>query len=186
MPIGQTNTVAVTVTNISNDTVQLVFLGLRFEWSSPNSFFIGGNSEKGAVLAPGEQIAYSIAVTVPSNVTPGVHRLTGYVTYRVSAKGNWTGVLAGWWVTDIPFAYPQTQQPQPPPTTGQAPSVLSTHPETVGVLVVVVIIGLLLERGRIIRLVRRRSTELGAEPTKPETEKPVEKAAGTVKKEEDV
>ena len=83
MPIGQTNIVAVTVKDIVNSTVQLTFVGLRFEWDPPENFFIGENSEKGAVLAAGEQIAYSIPVSVPANITPGVHRLNAYAVYRV-------------------------------------------------------------------------------------------------------
>lgn len=112
MPIGQTNTVAVTVTDIVNSTVQLTFVGLQFEWDPPTRFFIGGNSDKGAVLTPGQQIVYSIAVTVPPNVTQGVHKLSAYVTYRVLSS-NATGVLAAWWVTNIQFVKPSNARPKP-------------------------------------------------------------------------
>jgi hypothetical protein len=169
MPIGQTNTVAVTVRDIVNSTVQLTFVGLRFEWSAPNNFFIGANSEKGAVLAAGEQITYSIPVVVPGNVTPGTHRLSAYVTYRLPNAKNATATLAGWWVADLQFAYPQTQQTQQSQT-ATAPQ-QSFSIETIAVMVVVVAIGLFLERGRIIRLVGKYRKPKPS-PTEPGTEKP--------------
>ena len=169
MPIGQTNTVAVTVVDIVNSTVQLTFVGLRFEWDLPNSFFVGGNSEKGVVLTAGEQITYSIPVIVPANVTPGAHRLSTYVTYRMLGQKNSTGVEAGWWVADIQLAYSQTQQSQTATATGPQQSF---SPETIGVLVAVVAIGLFLERGRIKRLIRK-SRATGPTPTQPGGEPPV-------------
>jgi len=169
MPIGQTNTVAVTVEDIVNSTVQLTFVGLRFEWDLPNNFFIGGNSEKGAVLAAGEQITYSISVVVPANVTPGTHKLSTYVTYRMLNQKNSTGVEAGWWVADIQFAYSQTQQSQTATVTGPQQSFSA---ETIGVLVAVVAIGLFLERGRIKRLIGKFRATSPA-PAQPEGEPPV-------------
>ena len=153
MPIGQTHTVAVTVTDTVNRTIQLIFVGLRFEWDLPNSFFIGANSEKGAVLTDDEQIMYAIPVAVPANVTPGVHRLSAYVTYRVLNQNNSTGVNAGWWVTDIEFAYPQTQQSQIATTTHGSQQSFSV--ETIGVLAGVVAIWLVLEYDRIKHLIRK-------------------------------
>lgn len=169
MPIGQTDTVTVTVKSIVNTTVQLTFVGLRFEWDSASNFFIAANSEKGAVLAAGEQIVYPIPVVIPGNITPGSHRLSAYVTYRVFNRGNWTGVLAGWWVADLQLAYPQTQQSQTA-TGGQSQQTFSTI-ETIAVLAAVVAIGLFLERGRISRFVgKHRGAKPG--PAEPEGEKP--------------
>lgn len=185
MPIGQTDTVAVTVKNVVNSTVQLTFVGLRFEWSQPNNFFIGGNSEKGAVLAAGEQIIYPIAVAVPGNITAGTHRLSGYVTYRVFQNGNWTGVLAGWWVADLQFAHPQAQQSQTA-TGGGSPQTFTTL-ETVAVLAAVVAIGLFLERGRIIRFVgKHRGAKSGTAEPEGEKPKPVEQKPADQKEEEDL
>ena len=182
MPIGQTNTVAVTVKDIVNSTVQLTFVGLRFDWDLPNNFFIGQNSEKGAVLATGEQIVYSIPVVVPGNITPGSHRLSAYVTYRVLNQKNATGVQAGWWVADIQLVYPQTQQNQTS-TAGAQPQSFSL--ETIGVIVAVLAIGLFLERGRIKRLLSR-SKEAAPSPAQPEGEPPaVEKPSVVEKKEEE-
>jgi len=184
MPIGQIDTVAVTITDTVNSTVQLTFVGLRFEWDAPNNFFIGGNSDKGAVLTGGEQIVYSIPVTVPSNVTPGTHRLSAYVTYRVSNQKNATTVQAGWWVTDLQLAYPQTQQSQT--STAGTGTQSSSSSETIGVLVAVVAIGLFLERGRIKRLIRKPK-ETAPTPGQPEGEPPAaEKPAVVEKKEEDL
>ena len=189
MPIGQTNNVAVTVEDLVNSTVQLTFVGLRFEWDLPDSFFIGGNSEKGAVLTAGEQIAYSIPVVVPANVTPGIHRLSAYVTYRMLNQKNSTGLEAGWWVTDIQFAYPQTQQNQTATVTGPQQN---SNAETIGVLVVVVAIGLFMERDRIKRLIGK-SRATGPTPAQPGGEPPVgekppvtEKPPVIEKKEEDL
>jgi hypothetical protein len=180
MPIGQTDIVTVTVTNIVNNTVQLTFLGLRFEWDLANNFFIGNNSEKGAVLAATEIITYSIPVTVPGNVTPGTHRLSAYVTFRVNNKGKWTGVLAGWWVTDLQMAYAPTTQT--PTSTPSAPAP-SFSLETVGALAAVVAIGLFLERGHIIRIVRKyRKTKTPS--AVPESEKPKDEKAEQVEKKE--
>ncbi|GEM_PF-1806831 len=181
MPIGQTDIVTVTVTNIVNSTIQLTFLGLRFEWDLANNFFIGNNSEKGAVLAATEQIIYSIPVTVPGNVTLGTHRLSAYVTYRVNNKGKWTGVLAGWWVTDLQMAYaPTTQAPTSTPSAAP-PSSFSL--ETVGALAAVVAIGLFLERGHISRFVSKyRKTKTPS--AGPESEKPKDEKQEQVEKKE--
>jgi hypothetical protein len=177
VPIGQTPTIAVTVSDISNSTVQLNFVGLRFEWNGPSTFFVGGNSDKGAVLTPGQTISYAIAVTVPGDVTPGIHRLSGYATYRVLSQGNWSSVRAGWWVADLAFAYPQTLQspPQGQSSTGPTQQSFSTETETVGVIVVIVAIGLFLERGRVRRVIRRPKAPTKAEPVetaKPESQEP--------------
>jgi hypothetical protein len=181
MPIGQTDIVTVTVTNIVNRTVQLTFLGLRFEWDLANNFFIGNNSEKGAVLAATEQIIYSIPVTVPGNVTPGTHRLSAYVTYRVNNKGKWTGVLAGWWVTDLQMANaPTTQTPTSTPSAAPPPSFSL---ETIGALAAVVAIGLFLERGHISRFVsKHRKTKTPTAMPESEKREQVEKK----EKEEDL
>ncbi len=185
MPIGQTDTVAVTVKNVVNSTVQLTFVGLRFEWSQPNNFFIGSGSEKGGILTSGEQIAYTIAVVVPANVTPGTHRLSGYVTYRLYQNGNWTGVLAGWWVADLQFAYSQTQQIQTA-TGGPSPQTFSSI-ETVAVLAAVAAIGLFLERGRITRFVgKHRETKPGPAEPQSEKPKPTEQEPAEQKEEEDL
>jgi hypothetical protein len=173
VPIGQTRIVTVTVKNIVSSTVQLIFVGLRFEWSLPNTFFIGNNSQKGAVLTAAQQIVYNIPVTVPGNVTPGTHRLSAYVTYRVNNKGKWTGTLGGWWVADLQMAYaPTTQAPTSTPTPTPRPSAPppSLSLETIGALAAVVVIGLFLERRHISRFVSKyRKTKT---PTAmPESEK---------------
>jgi hypothetical protein len=142
-------------------------------------FFLGGNSEKGAVLAPGEQITYPILVTVPSNITPGTHQLSAYITYRLQFQnGTWTGSLVALWVINLQLAYPPTQQNQT--TTGGESPQASTNIETVGILVAVVAIGLFLERARLIRFIgKHRVTkpgqgEPGGEKPKPVDQKPVD------------
>ena len=167
MPIGQTNNVSVTVMDTVNYTVQLVFVGLRFEWAPPNSFYIGDNSEKGAVLTDGEQITYTIPVGVPANVTPGVHKLTAYVTYRMLNQTNWTGVNAEYWVMNIQLAYSQNQQTQTATATSGPQQ--SFNVDTVGVIVVVVAIWLVLERGRIRRFIGK-SRAAGPTPPQPKGE----------------
>jgi len=174
MPIGQTTTVSVVITDTSNSTVQLNFVGVRFEWSSPDKFFIGANSEKGAVLSAGQQIVYPIPVQLPSNVTPGTHNLIAYVSYRWLKSGTWTGVLAGFWVSSVPFAYPQVVSQTPAMSTTQQTTqqmFSSTTLETAAVLILVVAIGLFLERRRIGKLVKK------PKPQQPET--PVEAPATT-------
>jgi hypothetical protein len=152
LQIGQTPIVTATVTNISNSTVQLTFLGLRWDWNAPTFFFIGGNSEKGAVLAVGQQIIYPIPVVIPGNVTPGTYRLNAYATCRLLINGNWTGIIPGYWVVDIPLT-------SPAPVLGQTtsgPGLMQTsNLETTAVLAAVVAIGLYLERGRLMRVIRR-------------------------------
>jgi len=187
IPIGQVTIVSVNVTDVSNNTVQLNFVGLRFEWSSPTSFFIGANSEKGAVLSPGQQIIYPIPVQVPSNVTEGIHKMTAYVSYRWLKGSIWSGTLACFWESSVSFALPQTTSQAPPPTspttTAQAQQPFDTTTlETVGVVIVVVAIGLFLERGRVKRYLAKRggkkvepSVPASGEP-KVETEKEEPKA----------
>jgi hypothetical protein len=185
VPIGQTRIVTVTVKNIVSSTVQLIFVGLRFEWSLPNTFFIGNNSQRGAVLAAAQQIVYNIPVTVPGNVTPGTHRLSAYATYRVNNKGKWTGTLGGWWVADLQMAYAPTTQA--PPSTSTPTSTPSAAPpsfslETAGALAAVVAIGLFLERGRISRFVNKRrknkTPSAGPDSEKPKDEKPEQEKKG--------
>jgi hypothetical protein len=186
VPIGQTITVTVTVKDTVNSTVQLTFVGLRFEWDPNTTFFIGGNSEKGAVLVAGEQITYPINVTVPGNITPGTHRLSAYVTYRWQFQnGTWTGSLAGWWVSDVQLAYSQTQQSQT--TTGGESPQTSANIETAGVLVAVMAIGLFLERARLIRFIgKHRVTKPGPAEPGGEQQKPVDQKPVDQKEEEDV
>lgn len=185
LAIGQTQTVTVTVKNIANSTVQLTFLGLQFEWNKPDFFFVGGNSDKGAVLAAGEQIAYPILVQVPSNVTQGTYVLGTYVTYRWFNGGNWTGVLSGWWISHIPVAYPQTQPTAETQATAQTQTETQNQPvrqvglmgvfsiETIVALFAIVGIGLILERGHLRRLVQKyRKPPAESTPAKPEMKKP--------------
>lgn len=181
MPIGQTPIVTVTVTSLVNDTVQLTFLGLRWDWNPPTFFFIGGNSEKGAVLAGGQQIIYPVPVIIPGNVTPGTYRLNAYVTYRWFKNGNWTGILPGYWVVNIPVANPAPVLGQT--ATGQGGLMQTSNLETIAVLGAVVAIGLFLERGRLKSLVRRSGKTASEQltPAKSQSEKP----RRVVKKEEE-
>ena len=179
MPIGQTTTVSVLITDVSNSTVQLNFVGIRFEWSSTDRFFIGANSEKGAVLAAGQQITYSIPVQLPTNVTPGTHNLIAYVSYRWFENGSWTGVLAGFWVSSVPFAFPQVASQSSAATTAAQPTQPSqpmfntTTLETAAVLILVVAIGLFLERHHVGKLFgkvkpQQAVTQPTAEVTQPQ------------------
>ena len=167
LTIGQTVTITVTVTNIVNSSVQLTFLGLRWEWNTPPGWFIGGSSEKGVLLAAGQQVTYSIATAIPSNVTVGTHKLIAYVTYRSSMNGNWTGLFAGFWVTDFPFASSQA------PTAVGGGVLQTSNLETIIVLVLVVAIALFMERGHIKRLAKkfRKTSPEELAQTKPESEK---------------
>jgi hypothetical protein len=146
-PIGQATRVLVNVTNLVDSTVQLEFVGLRFEWNAPTRFFIGGNSDKGAVLAARQQLTYPINVDVPNNATPGTHKLSAYVSYRWIERGNWTGILSNTWVADVQLAYPQTQQSQ----TTQVGPVQSPSLGTIGALffIAAVVVLLYSERGRL-------------------------------------
>ena len=153
-----------TVTNIVNSTVQLSFLGIRFEWNKPPSWYVGGGSDSSAALSPGQQINYQIPIAIPSNVTAGTHRLTTYVTYRWLRDGNWTGLIAGFWVTDFPFAYvAQTQSAQGGP-------LQTSNMETLAALVIVVAIALFLERGHVKRLTRKVRATQPEQPTPAEVE----------------
>jgi hypothetical protein len=185
MAIGQMQTVTVTVSNVANSTVQLTFLGLQFEWNKPDFFFVGGNSDKGAVLAAGEQIAYPILVQIPSNVTEGTYVLGTYVTYRWFKGGNWTGVLSGWWISHVGVAYSQTQASAQSQVTAQTETETQNQVvrqvgllgvfsfETVAALLAIVAIGVYLERGHVRRFVLKYRKPAGeSTPSKPETKKP--------------
>jgi len=171
--IGQTPTITVTVTNIINSSVQLTFLGLRWEWNTPPGWFIGGNSEKGVLLAAGQQVTYSIAAAIPNNVTVGTHKLIAYVTYRWFMNGNWTGLIAGFWVTDFSFA--SSQAP-----TGMGGISQTSNLETIIVLVLVVAIALFMERGHIRRLTRKfqKTSPEQSTQAKTESEKAAQKSGG--------
>ena len=191
LAIGQTQTVTVTVTNIANSTVQLTFLGLQFIWNKPDFFFVGGNSDKGAVLAAGQQIEYPILVQVPSNVTEGTYVLGTYITYRWLNGGNWTSVLSGWWISHIPVAYAQSQATAQSQVTAETQATPQTQTETqnqvvrqvglVGIfssetilaLFAIVGVGLYLERGNVRRVVHKYRKPSGkSTPAKPGANKP--------------
>ena len=191
LAIGQTQTVAVTVTNITNSTVQLTFLGLQFIWNKADFFFVGGNSDKGAVLAAGQQIEYPILVQVPSNVTEGTYILGTYVTYRWFSGGNWTSVLSGWWVSHVPVAYSQSQPTAQSQITAETQATAQTQTqtqnqavrqvgilgvfsfETIAALFAIVGIGLYLERSNVQRVVQKfRKPSGGSTLPKAETKKP--------------
>lgn len=176
LPIGQMPVITVTVTDIANSTVQLTFLGLRFEWGSPTTWFIGGGSNAGAVLSAGQQIIYHIPVAIPNNVTAGTHRLTTYVTYRWFKDGTWTGLLAGFWASDFPLAYAQTRSQQ---TATQNQAQIQTTSKQVGtpqtynlltygivaIAALVTIVGVALYIGRVKRIEEKRKTS--PKPTRP-------------------
>jgi hypothetical protein len=140
LPIGQPSTVAVTVKDVVNSTGQLVFVGLRWEWDTRDTFYIGQNSDKGAVLAAGENITYIIGVPVSSNVSQGKHKLSTLVAYRLFTGGNWTDTLDPWWAADIQLALPQAQSQTSTEQSAQQTSDL----ESMAVLVALVGIGLYL------------------------------------------
>lgn len=184
LPIGQTSIVTVTVTDISNSTVQLTFTGLRFEWDNPTTWFIGGDSDKGAVLAAGELIRYHIPVAVPANITEGKHTLTTYVSYHWFKNGTWTGILSGFWVSSVQLVQPSTQTQSQPQT--QTPTQTQTTTEHQGLLqqasglaviaglILIIGIGLFLERDHIRRLIgkSRKTTIEQSTPAKTESKKP--------------
>jgi len=177
LPIGQSSTINVTVTDVANSTVQLVFVGLQWEWDARSTFYVGQNSDKGAVLSSGEQITYIIGVPVPDNVSQGTHKLSTFVAYRWFTRGNWTGTLEAWWVTGVQLAFPQAQSQT---ATVQGPQATSNL-QAIAVLIAVVAIGLYLERGRIRRVVQKHQ-EASPEPAKSESAK----APGEENKEQDL
>ncbi len=152
-PIGRTTTVLVNVTSVVDSTVQLEFVGLRFEWNSPDRFFVGGNSDKGAVLSGRQQITFAINVDIPNNATPGPHKLSAYASYRWMVHGNWTDILTHSWVADVQLAYPQTQSQ----TSTQAGGLQSIGLGTIGAAFFIAAIAILLysERRRIRRLLQK-------------------------------
>lgn len=169
LPIGQTSTVTVSVQDISNSSVLIVFVGLRFDWNKLGDFYIGGNSEKGAILAATQQVTYKIPVAIPDNVTPGTCKLTTYVSYRLSVGGNWTGAVAALWASDVPLAYPKTQsqqtgtqsQVQTQSTSGQGRTQQTYSLLTYGIVAIaalVIIVGIALYIGRVRRVEENRKT----------------------------
>jgi hypothetical protein len=145
----------------------------------PTSFFIGSNSDKGAVLAAGDQIKYPILVNVPGNVTEGTYTLITFVSYRWFKGGNWTGVIGAVWVSNMPLAFPASQVSTTSETglIGMLANNQTSGLATIAVLVAVVAIGLFLERRSIRGLVgrfRKPSYDLATsgQSAKSEREKP--------------
>ncbi len=167
LPIGQTSTVTVSVQDISNSSVQIMFVGLRFDWNKPGDFYVGDSSDKGAMLAATEQVTYKIRVAVPDNASAGTYKLTTYVRYRLSVRGNWTSAIGANWVSDVPLDYPKTQsqqtsiqsQAQSQSTSEQGGTQQTYNLSTYGIAAIValvIIVGIALSIGRVRRLEGKR------------------------------
>ena len=157
LQVGKIYVVTVTLTNVSNSTVQLEFVGIHFDWVNPIVFYIGGHSGDIAILGPGEKITYNIAEGIPFNATPGTHKLYTNVRYRLLGGGNSAAVFNWYWVNDVQITT-NTESPAAQPTSPAGPQ-LSFTPETLAVVVAAVAIGLFLERDRVKALSRKRSTK---------------------------
>lgn len=179
--IGEFSTATVTVTNSGNLTVQLIFVGVHFEWDSPVVWFIGGHSGEGAILGAGENISYDISVGIPANVTTGAHKFFTLVKYRTrTAAGNWTGETDLFWVQPIQISATQASSS----TTPQGPQETFT-PETIALLIVATGAGLFLERDSVKTLFRKPASKTSKKRVRKEVvkvEEP-EKADAEVKDE---
>jgi len=91
---GKSSSIEITITNISNGTMQLWFVGLRFDWMKPNVFFIGSGSEKNKTLERLESISYSIAFSIPENASLGLHEAIILVDYNLKLDNGWTNRTA--------------------------------------------------------------------------------------------
>jgi len=152
--IGQFSTATVTLTNTNNATVELLFVGVHFEWDNPTVWFLGGHSGEGAILGSGEKISYDIQVAVPANVTTGAHKFFTLVKYRTQlAQGNWTGETDLFWVQPVQISTTQASS-----TTPQGPAQTFT-PETIALLVVAAGAGLFLERDSVKTLFRKSASK---------------------------
>ena len=150
LQIGAFSTATVTITDTSNATVELLFVGVHFEWDNPTVWFIGGHSGEGAILGPGEKISYNIAVAVPANETTGTYKFFSLVKYRTQiSAGNWTNETDLFWgqAVQISAQGSSSQTPQGPQET--------FTPETIGLLVVAVGAGLFLERDSVKSLLKK-------------------------------
>ena len=94
LPQGASSSIEITITNVSNGTMQLWFVGLRFDWMKPNVFLIGSGSERNKTLERLESISYSIAFSVPENVSLGLHEAIVLVDYSVRLNGEWSNRTA--------------------------------------------------------------------------------------------
>jgi hypothetical protein len=141
LQIGQINITTVTITDVSNTTVQLFFVGIHFEWDTV--WYIGGHSAEGALLNPNEQISYTISIGVPANATAGVHKLYTIVKCRWLQGGNWTSEYDQYWVEDVQVGGTSTTQSTP---TGPSQTL---PPNAIILIISATAIGLLLERHRI-------------------------------------
>jgi hypothetical protein len=83
---GLSTSVSVNVTNVSNVTMALSFVGVRFDWMKEGVYFIGGGSEKNRTLAPKESVVYNIAFTVNETVTTGTHQTHVLVAYNYNKE----------------------------------------------------------------------------------------------------
>lgn len=151
--IGAFSTATVTITDTSNATVELLFVGVHFEWDNPTVWFIGGHSGEGAILGPGEKISYNIAVAVPANETTGTYKFFTLVKYRTqTSPGNWTAETDLFWEQAVQIgAQGSSQAPQGPQET--------FSPETIALLVVAVGVGLFLERDSVKSLIKKPASK---------------------------
>jgi hypothetical protein len=174
LQVGAFSTATVTITNPGNGTVQLLFVGVHFEWDNPTVWYIGGHSGEGAILGSGEKISYDIPVGVPANVTTGAHKFFTIVKYRArTAQGNWTGENDVFWVQPVQIGTSQASSSQTP----QGPQQTFT-PETIGLLIVAVVAGLILERDSVKSLFKKPpSTEPAS--TEPASKEPATEPTST-------
>jgi hypothetical protein len=153
--IGAFSTATVTISNAGNDTIELLFVGVHFEWENPTVWFIGGHSGQGAILGSGEKISYDIQVAVPANVTTGTYKFFTLVKYRTqTAQGNWTPETDLFWAEPVQVSTAQASSSQTP----QGPQETFT-PETIALLVVAVAAGLFLERDSVKALFKKPETK---------------------------
>ena len=155
---GDSIQITVNVTNPSNVTILLQFVGVRFEWMKENVFFIDGGSGKNRTLAPGEGVTYVIGCHVDENVPAGRYKATVLVAYNYNkTEGEPANPPAIAFIEPIEVVAKGV---------GGAPWFPQIDMTTIAVIIIIVLI-IWLERGRIASLLRRER-KVEAAPKKEE------------------
>ena len=90
VPQAGSSYVTVTVTNVQDQPLTLMFVGVRFDWMSENAYLYGDGSEIERALEPDGSASYRIYFNVPENAPPGFHSAFLSLVYTVEEDGGAT------------------------------------------------------------------------------------------------
>ena len=84
LPPNSTSVLDIMITNLSESSFTLVFVGVRFDWMQEGIYVYGDESEKTHELASKKSHTFSIIFNIPQNVRAGTHHVFVAVVYEIN------------------------------------------------------------------------------------------------------